>query len=374
MKESTYQHSGSTGRILFVAGYGGQFPDQLPEPLMQIQRCLSEHGSWTTDKIDASCHSAAQMPGAFDKVGAMARRICESHIVHIIDDGHMPILSGSLAALMLARFYGRKTIYHYCRPDGIVHVEKIQAMAVWVMGRADLIVVDSEAVAAVLEKRSVNALYVAPTIADHVICSRNLTALQPDIVVCGPLESFRNVGAAICAFQIVKEKYPRSELTIIGEGSKQKHFETIIARQRIAGVSFVGECVAQHRSNLVGKADLYLDLSVPGSRADLMLEAMACGLPVVAAKGGVAHPLIRDGENGYLVSADRPGAAADAIIGLVESNETVSRLSAAASKTAQNLSTSKAGGQWAEIYKSILSRSQKVDPSLQDVIALTAES
>jgi len=49
-----------------------------------------------------------------------------------------------------------------------------------------------------------------------------------------------------------------------------------------------------------------------------VLEAMLAGLPVVASAVGSIPELVVDGETGYLVPPDDPGALADALIRVLD--------------------------------------------------------
>ena len=59
------------------------------------------------------------------------------------------------------------------------------------------------------------------------------------------------------------------------------------------------------------------DLAVVGSHREgwsvAMLEALACGLPMVATDVSGARELVRPGENGFVVGAREPGAFAQAM-------------------------------------------------------------
>ena len=89
-----------------------------------------------------------------------------------------------------------------------------------------------------------------------------------------------------------------------------------------------------------GLADIYraADVFVHFARADtfptVVLEAMACGLPVVATAVGGIPEQIADGETGLLVTPGAVGEAAEALTALLEDEAMRTRLAAAARRRA----------------------------------------
>jgi D-inositol-3-phosphate glycosyltransferase len=81
------------------------------------------------------------------------------------------------------------------------------------------------------------------------------------------------------------------------------------------------------------------DLFVLPSRREgvgllVCLEALSCGVPVVAGRAGGLPEIVHDGENGVLVEPADPDALADTIQGLIEDPARRSALAAAARASA----------------------------------------
>ena len=67
----------------------------------------------------------------------------------------------------------------------------------------------------------------------------------------------------------------------------------------------------------------------------VLLEAMYAGLPVVATAVGGTPELVRDGENGLLISSNANGALSKTLLKLLSSSEERQRLAAGAQQTMQ---------------------------------------
>ena len=121
------------------------------------------------------------------------------------------------------------------------------------------------------------------------------------------------------------------ELTVIGRPNEGGRVDQAIAR---LGLADVVHCVSgisdDALARLYGEAEvavvpsLYEGFSLPA------IEAMSCGVAVVATTGGALPEVVgTDGETGLLVPPDDPGALAGAIARLLDDPELRARLGAA---------------------------------------------
>ena len=108
------------------------------------------------------------------------------------------------------------------------------------------------------------------------------------------------------------------ELTVVGAGPEETRLRWLVEQRRRRGnsaaanaVRFVGPKYGEELRRLRQTMDVQVVPSIPSPqwREQLnqsMLEAMACGLPPVASQSGAITEAVTDGENGWLVPADRP--------------------------------------------------------------------
>ena len=84
---------------------------------------------------------------------------------------------------------------------------------------------------------------------------------------------------------------------------------------------FLGELRGTPLTRLYASADIFCFPSTTDTFGQVLVEAGASGLPVVAAAAGGARELVRHRETGLLVAPDDPGSFAEALLELVEQPE-----------------------------------------------------
>ncbi len=101
----------------------------------------------------------------------------------------------------------------------------------------------------------------------------------------------------------LKRRQIKHRVLIIGEGPAQQWFQ-----ERIDDAIFAGFQQGHDLGRAVASMDIFFNPSVTETFGNVTLEAMACGLPVVAAKATGSESLVKDKQSGRLAT---PGAIRD---------------------------------------------------------------
>ncbi|WP_417622236.1 glycosyltransferase family 4 protein [Parasphingorhabdus sp.] len=123
---------------------------------------------------------------------------------------------------------------------------------------------------------------------------------EPVIGFLGRLVMEKGLDVFSDTIDELKRRKVAHKVLVIGEGPAQQWFE-----DRIPGAIFAGFQQGSDLGRAVASMDLLFNPSVTETFGNVTLEAMACGLPVVAAKATGSQSLVQDKESGRLIT---PGA------------------------------------------------------------------
>ncbi len=175
----------------------------------------------------------------------------------------------------------------------------------------------------------------------------------PIMLSIAPLVRESNHAATLRAFKLIKQKYPRAELRIIGAGPLGEELEQFIDSQWLSSVTILDSVENDVVSLAFSECDLYVDSSCGEALPQWTLTALAAGLPVVKARINGSTERVHDRENGLLYALNNHSDLADCVIELVENETLAQSISrrAAASVTAANPAETK--DFWQRIYSSV---------------------
>jgi phosphatidylinositol alpha 1,6-mannosyltransferase len=155
-------------------------------------------------------------------------------------------------------------------------------------------------------------------------------------VYVGRLAPEKRVEQIIHAFRLASESLPRGVIHLIMAGTGP--CEADLRAAAPPGVTFLGFLERRSRlPDLYANCDAFVFASVTETLGLVVLEAMASGLPVVAAPAGGVRDHLRDGKNGLAYPAGDVGAMARAMVRLAEDWGLTQRLARGARRTAEAL-------------------------------------
>ena len=179
-----------------------------------------------------------------------------------------------------------------------------------------------------------------------------------DVPVLVHVSNFRpvkRVGDVLAVFAAIRAERP-ARLRLVGDGPDRAGLAAQAAALGLAAeVEFLGEQI--DLPSVLCDADLFLLPSETESFGLVALEAMACGLPVVASAVGGLPEVIADGQTGVLCPMGDVGAMAAATRRLLDDAPARARLGGAGRRRAQTqFRLDPAVDRYVDIYRRVLAR------------------
>jgi phosphatidyl-myo-inositol dimannoside synthase len=157
----------------------------------------------------------------------------------------------------------------------------------------------------------------------------------PWLLTVARLDFHKGIDTVIRALPAIRARVPTLRYAVAGVGSRRSALEALVAELGLGGaVRLLGFVPDEDLPALYNAADVFVLVS---RRYELLVEgfgiacveASACGLPVIASRSGGLPEAVREGETGWLVDPDDPGALAARAVQLLEDEPLRRRLGAA---------------------------------------------
>ncbi len=162
---------------------------------------------------------------------------------------------------------------------------------------------------------------------------------KPILLYVGRIAPEKNLEVLIKAVSILNDREAPFKLVLVGDGPSRQKWENI----NIDNVAFLGYKSGRALQEIYASADLFVFPSTTETFGNVILEAMASGLPVVAARAGGVQDNLIDMYNGLSFQPGDPYDMAQAIHQLLSEPDLRARLTCNASQYALSKT-------WSEIF------------------------
>lgn len=147
------------------------------------------------------------------------------------------------------------------------------------------------------------------------------------LVVTRNLEAIYGIETAITATAILKEKIPGIRLSIAGSGEHLPVLRNLVESLGLqTEVHFTGKLNPEEIGRLYQAADIMLNPTTVDNMPNSILEALACGLPVVTTDVGGIRYIVKDNETALFIKVNNPNHMAIQVLRLIESPDLYNKL------------------------------------------------
>ncbi len=184
--------------------------------------------------------------------------------------------------------------------------------------------------------------------------SGSYTEKRDRIVCVGRLIEIKGVDILMDAFRLLRDEGIRLKLEIFGDGQEKIRLKDKAMSLGISeDVIFHG--LVQDIENYLNNTCLFVQSSLSEGMSNVILEAMAAGLPVVATHTGGAPDMIQSGSNGLLVEPGSYGQIRDAVKKVISDEPFAQKLGKQARKTIEEkYSIDIVTNQYIDLYNKII--------------------
>lgn len=135
------------------------------------------------------------------------------------------------------------------------------------------------------------------------------------VIFVGALVPGKGILQLLAAWRELSTKVRQSaQLLIVGSGPLQYDSQQFIDNNALTEVKLLGQKSYSEVIELLKKSDLFVLPTLQDLFSLTVLEAMACGCPVITTPFNGARELVEDGRNGWIVDPTQPGTLASVLM------------------------------------------------------------
>src|SRR3989338_1393442 len=231
--------------------------------------------------------------------------------------------------------------------------------------RFDLVTCPTKTIQEILREKGVESVIV-PNAIDTVRYNpsvkggtvRNLVGADKIVLVAGRVSQEKSIEVIVkSAPQVLKQTAGQNvKFVVTGDGPDRKRIEDLVKSEGLQkNFVFTGFVKREHLPSYYAACDCFATASTFETQGLALLEAMACGKPVVGARAMAIPEAVRENKNGFLFAPGDEGECAEKIVKILTMKKSArARMAGNARKTAEQYSIPKSTSKMLEVYGELL--------------------
>lgn len=220
-----------------------------------------------------------------------------------------------------------------------------------------------------------NRIEIIPNGVNSADYAETQKTLYPSFMYLGRLKNYKNIDVALKAFANVQAQYSNAVFSIVGSGETYPKLKKLVEKLNLEeNVRFLGKVTEAQKTKLLQENWLMLQPSQMEGWGITVIEANACGTPVIASRVNGLKDSVIDGKTGLLVQPKNVDQFSEAMVELVKNNDFRSTLSENAYAWSQNFSWNKSANVFQLLIDKCINDETQINPTYAGVVLSGQES
>lgn len=283
----------------------------------------------------------------------LLRQVRKYDVIHIFSASYLSFLIAPAPAILISKLYRKKIVLNYHSGEAEDHLRRWPRSTIPLLNLADAIVVPSEYLVRVFSTFGIKACAIFNMIDLDRFNFREREDLRPVFLSNRNLEAHYGVDCILRAFALIQQRVPQAVLTVIGDGSQRAALENLRSELNLRQICFAGRIDHDQIFEHYSVSEIYLNASKIDNQPLSILEAFACGLPVVTTDAGGIPDIVTDGETGFVVAVGDCEALADRAVKLLANRDTARTMARRARAECARYTWAAVRDQWLRLYHNV---------------------
>ena len=183
----------------------------------------------------------------------------------------------------------------------------------------------------------------------------NIPKDRPIVLYVGRVDPEKKLGTVMDAFNEARKSIPTAMLLVVGDGVDKVRLMNKAEKMGLKGnVRFVGKVLPPDLYELYRVGDVFTTASEIETQGIVLIEAAACGLPLIAVDKGAVSEVCRNDINGHLCEPGNVAEISEAMVKILSDAKIRKKFVANSIKIASEHDFEKTLDRFINIYKNVI--------------------
>src|SRR6266496_3287919 len=309
-------------------------------------------------------------------VASLLLRVYNFDVIHVFSASYFSFVLAPTPAILIGKLYRRKVLLNYHSGEAEDHLRRWRRSAVPTIRLADALIVPSAYLVRVFARVGLKAKPIHNLIETDRFRFRERQPLRPVFLSNRNFEKHYGVDRVLRAFAIIQKRIPEAELIVAGDGPERFALEQLAGDLSLKNAKFTGRVEHDRVVELYDSADIFLNGSEIDNQPLSILEAFACGLPVVTTDAGGIPDMVTHERTALVVSRGAHEQLAASALRLIDDPALAQRMIQQGREECRKYEWETARDQWLDAYHDLAlgSTAGQMGPERKGVLTTTAET